>query len=477
MKRILLLLAGMGACLCAGSLWGAGDEAPPNIMVLLSDDQGSHDLGCQGCKDIPTPHIDSLARQGVRCTNGYVSSCMCSPSRAGLLTGRSQSRFGHEINWEGHDLTGRKGLPLGERTLADDLRQAGYRTGCVGKWHLGDAPAFHPNQRGFDEFFGFTFGGHEYFCDAYVPAKDGVESYRTLLQRNGTPERQSGYLTTVLGREGAAFIQRHRDRPWFLYVAFNAPHGPLQASQEYLDRFAAIEDPQRRTYAAMVSALDDAVGLILEELRAGGLEGKTLVFFLSDNGGPLDRNGSRNTPLSGEKGNFLEGGIRVPYLVRWKGRLPEGVTYDRPVSSLDIAATALAQAGVRDRPGPPLDGVDLLPFLRGEAAGDPHEALFWRMKPRGIWAVRAGDWKLVAHHAWQELPAGVPKPRLLHLAEDIGERTDRSAARVDQVAALKSAYEAWSAGFPEPLWAPDDSPAAVKARRERMARKPGNDKP
>jgi arylsulfatase A-like enzyme len=448
----------------------APQTAKPNILVLLSDDHGYYDLGCQGCKDIPTPHIDSLAKNGVRCTSGYVTSCMCSPSRAGLLTGRSQSRFGHEINWEGHDATGQRGLPLTEKTLADHLKAAGYRTGCVGKWHLGDAAKFHPNRRGFDEFFGFTYGGHEYFCEKYVPAKDGIESYRTLLQRNGTPEPHTGYLTTVLGRESAAFIHRHKDAPWFLYAAFNAPHGPLQATQEYLNRFAGIADEKRRTYAAMVSALDDAVGDILNQLRADGLEQNTLVFFLSDNGGPLERNGSLNTPLNGEKGYMLEGGIRVPFLAQWKAALPAGKIYGRPVSSLDIAATALALAGVPAPLDRPLDGVNLAPYLTGEKTGDPHATLFWRMKARNTWAARAGDWKLAANNRWHDLPAGIPKPRLINLADDIGELRDLGAQRAEKLVELQSAYDAWSAKFPEPLWTSDSSPEAVKARQERMKR-------
>ncbi len=464
---LIALLSTPWIALCAAD---APRTTYPNILVLLSDDQGYHDLGCQGSQDIPTPNIDSLAKNGVRCASGYVTSCMCSPSRAGLLTGRSQSRFGHEINWEGNDPTGMRGLPLSEKTLADHLKTAGYRTGCVGKWHLGDAAKFHPNRRGFDDFFGFTSGGHEYFCDKYVAAKDGVETYRTFLQRNGTPEPHTGYLTTVLGREGAAFIHRNRENPWFLYAAFNAPHTPLQAPQAYLDRFAHVTDTDRRTYAAMVGALDDAVGDILQQLRADGLEQNTLVFFLSDNGGPLDRNSSRNTPLNGEKGNMLEGGIRVPFLVQWKGVLPGGATYDRPVSSLDIAATALALVGVSGTPERPLDGVNLIPYFSGAQSGDPHAALFWRMKARNIWAVRVGDWKLAASHRWHEIPAGIPLPRLINLAEDIGELNDLRALGSGKLAELQTAYDAWNAGLPEPLWGIDNSPEAVKARKQRVQR-------
>lgn len=437
----------------------------PNVLVLLSDDQGSADLGCQGSPDIPTPHLDSLAKQGVRCTQGYVSSCMCSPSRAGLLTGRSQSRFGHEINWEGRDDTGVRGLPVAEKTLADHLKAAGYRTGCVGKWHLGDVTKFHPKQRGFDEYFGHIGGSHDYFT-----AKDGGKGSTYALEGwDGKPyEFKDDYLTDINGRAACEFIRRDHAKPWFLYVAFNAPHTPSQATEKYLQRFAHIADEQRRTYAAMVSALDDAVGIILAELKAQGVEDNTLIFFLSDNGGPLDRNGSLNTPLNGEKGYMLEGGIRTPYLVQWKAGLPAGKVYEKPVSSLDIAATALA-AAQESRPQN-LDGVDLLPYLKGEKEGAPHAVLYWRMKARDTWAVRMGDWKLVANKRWHDLPAGIPTPRLIHLAEDPGELHDLSAQEPAKLAELQGTYDAWAATLPEPLWSSDVSPEAVKARQERMKR-------
>ncbi|MCX7826754.1 MAG: sulfatase-like hydrolase/transferase, partial [Verrucomicrobiae bacterium] len=340
----VLCLAPLAALCAAGP-----QAAQPNILILLSDDQGYADLGCQGAKDIPTPNIDSLAKSGVRCTAGYVSAPMCSPSRAGLLTGRSQSRFGHEINWEPDhpaDPNDKRGLPLTEKTIADHLNAAGYRTGLVGKWHLGEAAPFHPNRRGFDEFFGFVGGGHDYFCENYTttpPAnRPRYAHYLTPLERNGAPQPvATGYLTTVLGKEAAAFIHRNKAQPWFLYAAFNAPHSPLQATPELLERVKHIADEKRRTYAAMVVGLDDAVGAILKQLRDDDLEERTLIFFLSDNGGPLARNGSLNTPLRGEKGGMLEGGIRVPFLVQWKGVLPAGKTYNRPVSSLDILPTAL----------------------------------------------------------------------------------------------------------------------------------------
>lgn len=418
----------------------------PNILILLSDDQGYADLGIQGSKEISTPNIDSLARQGVRCTEGYVSSAMCSPSRAGLLTGRSQSRFGHEINWEPDwpvDPNDQRGLPLTEKTIADHLKAAGYHTGIVGKWHLGEAPPFHPNRRGFDEFFGFIGGGHLYFCER-LRNSPPLHHYNTALERNGVSQPIApGYLTTVLGDEAASFIHRNKDRPWLLYTAFNAPHTPMQATPELLERVKHIKEGPRRTYAAMVVGLDDAVGAILKQLREDALEERTLIFFLSDNGGPVKVNGSLNTPLRGWKGTMWEGGIRVPFIAHWKGVLPAGKTYDRPVSSLDILPTALAAAGTAGMASQPLDGVDLVPYLTGRKSGDPHEMLFWRMTERNIWAVRSGERKLVQQFG---------KRGLYDLASDIGESNDHYDKFPDVRDRLQKAYDGWSTTLPKPLW-------------------------
>ena len=451
MKRPLLPF--VIASLACSLAQAADTPARPNILVILADDLGYADLGAQGCTDIPTPHIDSIARGGVRCTSGYVSSCMCSPSRAGLMTGRSQSRFGHEINWEGNGPSGEKGLPLTEQTFPQLLKAGGYRTGVIGKWHLGNVEKFHPLARGFDVFFGFLGGGHDYLMD-----------WRTdnLLQRNRTPLGATGkqrddsrYLTTVLGDEAAAFIHRNKAAPWFLYLPFNAPHTPQQATAALLARFAHIADEKRRLYAAMVSGMDDAVGVVLAQLRKDGLEENTFIVFLSDNGGPLERNGSLNTPLSGEKGTMFEGGIRVPFFVQWQAKLPAGKTYDRAVSSLDLLPTALAISGTPAPKDVQFDGVNLVPFLTGERSGDPHETLFWRMKYRRIWAVRAGDDKIVMQ-AQGKTPHPTSKtPRLIDLAADLKELTDRTTSDAARAAELRARYDAWNATLPEPLWQPE----------------------
>lgn len=276
-------------------LTGAAMAAPPNILLIVGDDMGYADVGFHGCKDIPTPHLDALAKSGVRFTSGYVTGPYCSPTRAGLLTGRYQQRFGHEFN-----PAGEQGMPVTETTIADRLKSAGYVTGLVGKWHLGAKPEMHPLKRGFDEYFGFLGGAHSYF-DA-----DGV-------LRGNEPVKELDYTTDAFGREAMAFIEKHastgsaqaKAHPWFLYLAFNAVHTPMHATEDRLKKFADIADAQRRTYAAMMSAMDDNIGLVLAKLAATGQTSNTLVFFISDNGGPTMKgvtvNGSRNDPLRGSK--------------------------------------------------------------------------------------------------------------------------------------------------------------------------------
>src|SRR5437868_2771412 len=268
MRRTLALVA----LVAAGPAIAADAPRKPNVLIVLADDMGYADTGFQGCKDIPTPNIDAIAAGGVRCTSGYVSGPYCSPTRAGLLTGRYQQRFGHELNPGG---VGAKmaGLPTTETTLADRLKAAGYRTALVGKWHLGNAAVFQPQKRGFDEFFGFLGGAHPYF-----PRKKAAPIYRGT-----TVVEEKEYLTDAFGREAVAFIDRHKDRPFFLYLAFNAVHIPMHATEERRARFASIRDPQRRTYAAMAVAMDEGVGRVLAKLREENLEQQTLVIFLSDN--------------------------------------------------------------------------------------------------------------------------------------------------------------------------------------------------
>lgn len=443
----------------------------PNLLLILADDLGYADLSIHGSKDIPTPHIDSIGHNGVRFTSGYVSSPMCSPSRAGLITGRSQSLFGHDINWEPDwpvDPDDERGLPLTEKTIADQLKSAGYHSGIFGKWHLGEAPKFHPNQRGFDEFFGFLSGGHIYFTER-LRDRPPLHHYNTLLERNGEPQpAEPGYLTTVLGNESADFIHRNKEKSWFLFASFNAPHTPLQATPELLERVKHIKDESRRTYAAMVVGLDDAVGRILQQIRDDGLEEHTLIFFLSDNGGPPENNASDNTPLRGRKGMMWEGGIRVPFLAQWKGVIPAEQIYDRPVSSLDILPTILAAAGATSIATGPLDGTDIVPFLTGEKSGDPHESLLWRIAERDIWAIRRGDSKLLKQN---------DNIQLFDLEANIRETRDLSTQHPETRQQLQTHIDSWQATLVPPLWRVYKTPELEAAAEERTRRNRLNNPP
>jgi arylsulfatase A-like enzyme len=456
MRRIVSLVV-VASCsyLAAGDLAGAQGR-PPNIVVIVADDMGYADIGAFGGKDIPTPNIDALAAGGVRFTDAYVTGPFCSPTRAGLMTGRYPQRFGHEFNIGVAIPVHRDvGLPITEATMADRLKSAGYRTAVFGKWHLGSAERFTPMRRGFDEFFGFLHGGHSYMDVGpnANPIVDGTER-ATEIQ----------YLTDTLAGRAVEYIRRNRSRPFFLYLAFNAVHVPMQATDKYLARFPAIADETRRTYAAMLSAMDDGIGRTMAALREAQIEDNTLVFFFSDNGGPTSQgtwNGSSNGALRGDKGDTFEGGIRVPFVVRWKGKLPEGRTESRPIIQLDVMPTALAAAGVDIRREWNLDGVNLLPFLSGSASGAPHEALYWRTG--AIMAVRKGDWKLVkmVEGPTKQDPAALSLTgaELYDVRADIGETKNLAAERAATARELADAWRQWSTGLVKPAW-----PSAVAER-------------
>ncbi|REK11930.1 MAG: sulfatase [Planctomycetota bacterium] len=409
----------------------------PNIVLIVADDLGYGEIVCGGKQPIPTPHIHSIARAGLCFTDAYVSCPVCSPTRAGLITGRYQQRFGHEFNTGPAARAGEKvGLPLEEVTLADRLKKLGYATGAVGKWHLGYAAKFHPHERGFDEFFGFLGGAHSYL--------DSEADPKNPIRRSTDPVKEPEYLTDALGREAAEFIERHKAEPFFLYLPFNATHGPLEAPPKYLKRFADIENKKRRTFAAMLAAMDDAVGTVLDALKKNQLEENTLVFFIGDNGGPTRQITSRNDPLRGFKGQVWEGGIRVPFMMQWPGHLPAGKVVHTPVIALDILPTAVAAAGGSVSGGKPIDGVDLLPYLTGEKTGQPHDALYWRFGPQ--WAIRRGDYKL--------LQTREPGLKLYNLAGDISEQQDLAGEHPDIVAKLKKHYDAWNEQLEDPRWQP-----------------------
>lgn len=434
MRVLLMLLVAAVLFLASASPAPAAGRAP-NIVVILSDDAGYADFSMHGSRRFLTPNIDSIAENGVLFTQGYVTASVCSPSRAGLLTGRYPQRFGHEFNipprWSETN-----GLPLTEVPLSAVLKPHGYRTIALGKWHLGYADAFHPLSRGFDDFFGFLQGAR-----SYRPLR-GNRLNRLLRDRNPIDE-DFEYMTDELGKRAAAYIARHRDRPFFLYLAPNAVHTPMHARPDDLEAVAEIRRPRRRTLAAMTLALDRMVGTVLAALRRHDLDRDTLLFFINDNGGAT-RNASVNAPLRGHKATPFEGGLRVPFVAQWPARLPRGKRYEHPVITLDVFPTALAAAGYPGEPKNALDGVNLLPFLTGRKQSRPHPSLYWRRGPN--WAVRHLDFKLVFHRRTAEAPM------LFDLGNDPYEEHDLAGEHPDRVASLKKRYDAWASELADPRW-------------------------
>ncbi|QJX01119.1 sulfatase-like hydrolase/transferase [Frigoriglobus tundricola] len=474
------------ACLCAAVV-SAGATARaqpqpdakkaarrPNVVLIITDDLGYGDVGFQGCQDIPTPHLDALAAGGVRFTNAYVTGPICGPTRAGLMSGRYQQRHSYDGN-PGPNT----GLNLSEKTLADAFKAGGYWTMAIGKWHLGGGPDYRPWKRGFDEFFGFYGAMH-----SYVPGEvalgarmvfEKTRKERDALAKNppkdqptppkeppglgggpapkgligsvpgklvrGTTDKpneeveEPEYLTDAFAREAVGFIDRNRAAPFFLYLAFNASHSPLQPTKKYLDRFPKL-DGKRKAYAATTSALDDAVGAVVAKLRALGLEEDTVIYFINDNGGPIDDIAANNAPLGGAKFSLWEGGIRVPAVVSWKGKVAGKQVFDAPVSSLDAFPTLLAAAGLDAPKGKVPDGINLLPSLKGGPTAELKErALYWRFNE--FWAVRSGDWKLV-------FPERGEKVQLFDLAKDVAEEHDLSEKHPEVVARLTASWKAWN---------------------------------
>jgi len=421
----------------------------PNVILIVADDLGYSDVGFNGCKEIPTPNLDAIAKSGVVFRAGYASHPYCSPSRAGLLTGRYQQRFGHECNpqldavyKEGEDT----GLPLSETTLANVMQDAGYVTGAIGKWHLGDAKPYWPNRRGFDEWFGFSAGGLSYWGDTgKKPASVGVH-------RNDTPvDRKSlTYLTDDFSSEAVSFIERHKTQPFFLYLAYNAPHAPDQATKHHLKKTEHIEYGGRAVYGAMVAGMDEGIGRVMEKLKQTCIDDNTLVIFYSDNGGRREH--AMNFPFRGHKGMMFEGGIRVPFTMSWPNRLPSGKTHDAPISALDIFPTILAAAGIdettKNETGERLptktnmlDGIDLLPELTSAQPTKKPRTFFWRyaMGDDGYgYAVRDGNMKLVI--------SGFKNRKLLfNLADDPWERNDVADQQPDTVRRLSKLIADWDA--------------------------------
>ena len=421
----------------------------PNVIVIMTDDLGYIDVGFNGSKDIPTPNIDRIAQNGVKFTNGYTPYSVCSPSRAGFITGRYQQRFGYERNAQYRPNDPNMGLPQTEKTIPEVIGQSGYTSGIIGKWHLGAHISNHPLNRGFDFFYGHLGGGHRYFPEE-LTIKDSYSfsdepmSYRSWIMRDHQPEKTDEYLTDEFSNEAVAFVEKNQKGPFFLYLAYNAPHGPLQATQKYLDRFEQIENKKRKTYAAMVSAVDDGVGRLLDKLEALKISENTMIFFLSDNGGPEPKNGSNNGPLREGKSSIYEGGNRIPFAMQWPAQITPMV-YEYPISSLDILPTIAELTQTPIAQDKPLDGVNIIPYLKGEKQGRPHQTFYVRKFDDDLYSVRDGDLKLVTKKKNSV-------KELYNLQEDLGEENDLADAFPEVVKRLDSLRQNWDKQLIDPIF-------------------------
>ncbi len=419
-------------------------QEQPNIILLFADDAGYADFGFHGSKVMKTPNLDKLAEQGVRFTQGYVSDPTCGPSRAGILTGKYQQRFGYEENnvpgfmsevsaVDGPEM----GIPVEEKTMGEYLKSIGYKTAFYGKWHVGGADRFHPNKRGFDEFYGFRGGARSYFAYENVPK----ESLNKMERNFKNFEEPKEYMTDALATETVAFIEKNKNNPFFVFVSFNAVHTPMDAKPEDLKQFPNLKG-NRKIVAAMTLALDRACGKITDKLKELGLDKNTIIVFTNDNGGPTDKNASSNYPLSGTKSNHLEGGIRVPFLMRWSGEIDPGSIYNYPISTMDLLPTFFAAGGGDVNTITDIDGVDLLPYIRGKKEERPHQRLFWKKQARA--ALRDGDWKLIRY---PDRPA-----ELYDLAKDERELNNLAAIYPEKVKKMYKMIFQWESTLERPRW-------------------------
>jgi arylsulfatase A-like enzyme len=421
----------------------------PNIIIILADDLGYNDVGFNGCKDIPTPNIDKIAANGVKFTNAYVSYAVCGPSRAGLITGRYQDRFGFGRNPLFAPNDPEMGLPISEETLASALKKADYKSVALGKWHLGAHESQRPLQRGFDDFFGFLSGGHQYFPELWTlqdeyEVKSQFDAYKTKLLRNNSRIEENEYLTDALSREAVNYIEKYQEEPFFMYLAYNAPHAPMQATDTYLKRFPNIKDKKRKTYAAMVSAMDDGVGKVMNKLEALGISENTIVFFLSDNGGPENKNGSDNGVLRGGKSQLFEGGIHVPFAMQWPGKIPSGSIYESAIISFDIFATAIGNVAKPIETKNELDGVNLIPYITGVNKSSPHDYLFWRKFDADNHAIR--------NNKGEKVVMIKEKSMLFDLDKDISETTNLIHSQKELFKQLEETYQNWNSQMLNPIF-------------------------
>jgi arylsulfatase A-like enzyme len=448
-------------------------EFPPNVVLIFVDDVGYGEVGSYGFEQVPTPHIDAIAENGVYFTSGYVSAPFCAPSRAGILTGKFQTRFGYEYNPVGvHNENPEVGLPANQQTIARALVNRGYTTALIGKWHLGGTVNYHPMRRGFDEFYGFLHEGHSYAFPAWkdvtsfvsrrvlpdgskgVWIGDGVVysteegSYIPVydannpILRSSQPVIEVEYLTDAFTREAISFIERKKDQPFFLEVSYNAVHTPNQAANKYMKKFEYIEDMEERIDAAMLNNLDDGVGAIVNKIKETGLEENTIIIFLSDNGAPIIERPKGNGILRGGKGDMYEGGIRVPFVMQWKGIIPAGLVYDKTVSACDIFPTVLAAAGGNIPKD--IDGINILPFLTATELEQPARNLFWRMGHQT--ALISGNWKLVNNQKEKK------NWELYNLSKDIAEQNNLFWKNPSKALELKSIWEQFDNEMAEPIF-------------------------
>ena len=430
----------------------AATPAKPNLVVIVADDLGYADVlfNPQHPKEVTTPNLDRLAKESVICRQGYVTGHVCSPTRTGLMTGRYQQRLGLYTAGEAGS-----GVPMKEQIFPQFLKPAGYTSMQIGKWHLGPTPEWSPALRGFDEVFGFLGrGAHDYYK---------LNDPEDPIYRGTTPVKLDGYLTDHFGNEAVAFIERQKAKPFFLYLAFNAVHAPLQAPADEIAKFDT-GNKDRNTLLAMGKRMDDAIGNVVAKLKREGIWDNTLLFFISDNGGPLAQS-ANNTPLRGGKHMDYEGGIRVPFLVCWPAKLKPGES-QAVVSSLDILPTALAAVGLAGPTEKPLDGTNILPVLRGERAPQPRNLFWCAGSVEGWWAVRSGDWKLVCEKG---------KIGLFDLGKDISEKSDLVKSMPEKVAELTALHDTWLAEMPNPIKAGGkrygmEAPAGTPPKRDKKAK-------
>ncbi|WP_303317303.1 sulfatase-like hydrolase/transferase [Flavivirga abyssicola] len=420
-------------------------QEKPNIIFLFSDDAGYADFGFHGSEVMKTPNLDKLSEEGVRFTQGYVTDATCGPSRAGLITGKYQQRFGYqEINVPGYMSENSKyleddmGLPLDQKTIADYLKELGYTNAMYGKWHLGNADRFHPLKRGFDEFYGFRGGARSYFGYKNF---EGIHHDNKMERDFENFEEPDGYATDVFADKAVSFIERNKDNPFFIYLAFNAVHTPMEATQEDLDKFPNLKG-KRKEVAAMTLALDRACGRVLDKLKELGLDDNTIIIFSNDNGGPTDKNASLNLPLSGTKSNHLEGGLRVPFLMKWPREIKGGAVYNYPVSTFDLLPTFYAAGGGDVADLKDIDGVNLMPYVNGLNKARPHEDLFWKKETRAVY--RNNDWKLIR---FADRPA-----ELYDVSKDLTEENNLAAKHPERLKSMYKKLFEWELTLERPMW-------------------------